>query len=54
MSDPINGYALSQTSNGWSYRGVVSDWPLEDGEVFYPSYDAFPQEAKDWFAAHQV
>ena len=47
------GYALLHDApDHWQYRGVESDWPLAEGEVFYESTDDFPQEAKDWFAAH--
>lgn len=49
------GYALSYNeASGWSYRMVTLDQPLAPGETYYPSYEAFPAEAKDWFAAHQV
>jgi hypothetical protein len=49
----MTGYALSQNEDGsWTYRAVLEDWVLNQGETFYPSTDDFPQEAKDWFQAH--
>lgn len=49
------GYALSFHGDlGWSWRAVTSDDPLADGETFYASQDDFPQDAKDWLAAHAI
>jgi len=49
------GYALSfHGENGWSWRTAIFGDPLADGETFYASQDDFPQDAKDWFAAHAI
>lgn len=49
------GFALSSNPyipGGWSYRQVASESDLVEGETFYATYDDFPQEVKDWFAAN--
>lgn len=53
-TDGVVGYALKQNVFGWEYRVVDVDMPLEADETYYDTKDAFPQEAKDWFAAHAV
>jgi hypothetical protein len=38
----------------WGFFQTSSDTQPLEGETFYPSFEDFPQEVKDWFAAHQV
>lgn len=53
MPDYGLSYAVSKTSyGGWSFRVVTSESDIVDGETFYATYSAIPQDVQDWIAAN--